>query len=156
MSYQIIDETRKSSFEKYSVNPVWPLLAVMLIGAWFGYLWFIINSIFLSSYYMKKEIAAIVAAILFSIGFILLLSHSYDQMLFPKIAIKYLLLLVVVIKLAAGYYLYLKQSHSFSLFEYFNDYEVRNGGLILLVGFVLLRNFDLAEHVPFWLYMAIG
>jgi len=44
--YRIADEPRPGALSQLAVNPLWPLLAVMLGGTWIAWPWFALNTFY--------------------------------------------------------------------------------------------------------------
>lgn len=136
--YIIIDEPRPSALARFTVNPMWPLFAFMFGGAFFSWLWSILNSFALGSANKTKEIALVIVGIS---GFFCVILGAYFLVsigVIEKINRDYFQLVLVLVELAVCYTLYVLQSPSFSIYEYFNG-KVMSGipGLILayLVGY---------------------
>ena len=49
MSYRIGDEPRPGALARVAVDPMWPLLAVMLGGVWLSWPWFVLNGVVVGS-----------------------------------------------------------------------------------------------------------
>lgn len=132
--YQIPDEPRPGGLVRYAVDPMWPLLTVMLAGHGFGGLWFIFNSHALGSPHKLRDWALALGAILLSTLLLLglLVAHENAHVLTTP-QFQYALLSVPVVRLAAAYMLYISQSTSAELLQYFGG-SLRNGfaGLVAL------------------------
>lgn len=138
--YVIADEPKPSALAHLVVNPVWPLFALMLGGTWLAIPWFVLNSIALGSPFMRRELA--IAAVLvasvaaFVIGINVWTEADPAAQAFFQDKIRYVLLVAIVMKLFAGYWLFALQSRSFSIHEYYGG-RVRNGILVVAAGFLL-------------------
>ena len=131
-TYEIIDEPRPGALSRFTVNPFWPLLSSMVGGAFFGWMWFFLNGVALGSPTRRQELLITILGFLayfvamFSMIFLVQsdsiawLSHDYTR------------ILLVAIGLIPSYWLFLKQSVAFELYQYFGGVEF-NGlpGLVL-------------------------
>lgn len=125
--YHIPDEPRPSGLVRYAVDPMWPLLSVMLAGHGIGGLWFIFNSHALGSPHKLRDWALGLGAILLStiLLFALLIAYENAHVL-TEPQFQYALLSVPVVRLTAAYMLYISQSTSAELLQYFGG-TLRNG-----------------------------
>ncbi|MBO9489890.1 hypothetical protein J7384_05900 [Endozoicomonas sp. G2_1] len=131
-SYQIVDEPRASRWSKKSVDPMWPLLAFMLGGAIFSWLWYALNSIALNSSSRNKELFIIGAALLVFTCMYIGLGALIEGGALADINIQYIKICITSIELIFCYKLYLMQQPSFDLYEYFNgDIASPAVGLVL-------------------------
>lgn len=137
--YRIVDEPIATGLQQYTVNPVWPLLSLMLAGTWLALPWFLINSHAMGSATRGKELRWILAAPAVSLVLLYALAHLHGHDIIPPTAIPYGLVVVVMWKLAAGYMVFMHQNRSFALHQYFGG-QVRNGLMVLLVGSFLLHD----------------
>src|SRR5262245_5445757 len=67
-AYQIADEPAPSTFAKYAVNPLFPMLAMMFAGVWFAWPWFAFNSFAIGSPTRRAELAWLVAGLFVPAG----------------------------------------------------------------------------------------
>lgn len=149
--YHILDEPRPSGLARLVVDPMWPLLACMLVSGSFGLTWLAFNAWAVGSVTRVRETWICALGILIALGlFILLAVLELD-----KPAMRYAFLGVVVIKLGAGYWASGLQQRSVELFEYFGG-KKQAGFLVLLVGMFVLRPM-LAEAAKQagWLYLLV-
>jgi hypothetical protein len=117
--YRIPDEPRPGALERVIVNPLWPLLALMLVGPWLGLPWLVFNSVALGSPSLRGDIAAAMAAIFGTLLFGWILMQPGVAQSIPRESIKYWLLIVVSLHLGFGYLIYLRQQSAYSIFEYY-------------------------------------
>jgi hypothetical protein len=132
--YSIADEPKPGGLSHLVVNPLWPLLAFMLGGTWFGWGWFVLNGVALGSATLRREISLVAAGfigsfVILSIGGIFLTSYDSNN----PIGIRFILLTVTVWKLTISYLLYVMQERSFAIYSYYNE-RVRNGLIIVILG----------------------
>lgn len=137
-SYRIIDEPTPGTLSKLSVNPVWPLLSFMLVGSWLAIPWFIFNGVAVGSPTIRREIAWCVAGLVVSAVFAVVLLIYYDFNNDATGQLKYLLLVLIVWKLAVMYVLYSLQSHTIELYEYYGG-VTKNGVFLLIVVFLFRK-----------------
>jgi hypothetical protein len=135
-AYRIQDEPAPSGLGHLIANPVFPLLSVMLAGAWLALPWFVFNSFALGSPTRRKELLLAVAAPLGMMALFLGLGLVYVLLDLSKGSLPYLQVLLVVWKLAVAYWLFDLQKRSFALHEYFGG-RVRNGLPVMAAGFLL-------------------
>ncbi len=55
-AYHIPDEPRPAGLAHMTVNPFWPLLCVMFVGAGFSWAWFVLNGIAMGSPTRRREL----------------------------------------------------------------------------------------------------
>ncbi|WP_295798627.1 hypothetical protein [uncultured Microbulbifer sp.] len=141
--YQIIDEPRPGALTRLAVNPFWPLLGFMFGGAFFSWVWSLINSLALGSPTRLRELFAILCGF---VGYFLLLfamSFLINLQVFEGLTHQYTRILLVGFSLIPSYYVYLRQSAAYELFEYFGG-KALNGIPILLAGYFVGSKFQLA------------
>ncbi len=136
-SYRIVDEPKPSPLSKWAVNPFWPFLALMLGGAGVGFAWFAFNAFAMGSATRVREwllvgAAFVGSALLAGLGMFLMLRGVLDTE-----SIAYAGTLLIIYKLAIGYFLHFSQARSFELFEYFGG--TPKNGLIALIALSLTR-----------------
>lgn len=137
-SYRIVDEPTPGPLSRLVVQPLWPLLALMLAGSWLGYPWFVVNAFAVGSPSRAKETfwAALgfVGSLALGVGLLALAGTG----VLPEPALPYAAVGIVAWRLGVGYVLYTLQSRSFHLYTYFGG-PVRNGLWVLLVAVVFMR-----------------
>jgi hypothetical protein len=117
-AYLIKDEPTRIG-NAFVMNPFWPLLGIMLGGAWLGAVLFGLNAWFLRGATWRRELVLLVAMILGAGLIAMLIGMAASAELLPKEAVKYALLAVTVWKLAIAYWVFFLQQISHSLYEYF-------------------------------------
>lgn len=142
--YRIEDEPRRGALSQLAVNPLWPLLCLMLGGFGLGSLWFLVNGFALGSPTRRREAFLVVvglsgAALLGGAWLI-----GLRMALIPEgAASEYGLLPLWVWKLTVGYCLYNWQSRTLQIYEYFGG-VLRSGLPLLILAAVVGRRAMLA------------
>jgi hypothetical protein len=152
-SYRIQDEPQPSLWSHFAVNPLWPLLSMMLAGVWLAWPWFIFNGFIIGSPTRWREliwiISGLVGNIILSVVVIMLINHFVQS----PTAMQYILLILLVWKLAVSYMVFMLQTETFELYEYYGG-VVKNGIWVLLIGTFLGRRFLYEILNPFvWLWI---
>jgi hypothetical protein len=132
-AYHIPDEPRPGGLAHVTVNPFWPMLCVMFVGAGLSWSWFVLNGIAMGSPTRKRELAIAIGGLVGNAVLLIGVFATHDRLGFPgEVTLPYLLLVVVVWKLGVSYVLYMLQAGSFGIYEYYGG-TVQNGwiGLIL-------------------------
>jgi hypothetical protein len=154
-TYRILDEPRASGLAQLVVNPLWPLLSLMLAGSWLALPWFALNAFALGSATRVRETLLVLswAPLLFALLYGLGALRLYAGV--PQAAMPYLVILITVAKLALGYVLMTLQQRSFALYEYFGG-RVRNGAIVVMAGTMLGRDAVLGRlgEPSFWTLLA--
>ncbi|WPO00581.1 hypothetical protein [Pseudomonas sp. MUP55] len=153
--YRIEDEPRPGALAKWAVSPLWPLLGLMLGGAWLGLPWFVFNSIAIGSPTRVREWllagVALVGSVL--IGFVLLqlVGGGYLQ---TQAQIQYALLVLVVWKLLLGYVLYMQQNATIEIYQYYGGELSRFGLPLALIGGFVLKGM-VVKWLPYTLWYLV-
>ncbi len=138
--YRIPDEPRPTGLVRYAVDPMWPLLAIMLSGNALGLAWFAFNSRALGSVSATREWAYIAGSLIGCVALAFLIRMAYDQGFLPdKASREYAMLAFVALKLSLAYALYISQSRSAEIIVHYGG-VLRNGIVGLLVCFVVARS----------------
>ena len=148
MSYRIEDEPQPGSLSQAAVNPVWPLLAVMLGGAGLSWPWFALNGFALGSPHRRQELAWAIGGFAGSVAILLLIFSLAHAGVLAGLGVSYALIGLIVWKLGVSYWLYTLQSRSFGLYRYFGG-PVKNGALIVFAA-LFLRSGLLGSLPLFW------
>lgn len=135
-SYQIADEPTPSTLARFVVNPVLPLLAAMLGGVWIAWPWFALNAVAVGSPTRRAELAWLGLGLVAIAVLAVLLFAAVGSGTLPAGATSYALLAVVVVKLAIVYAVYLMQSRTIEIYEYYGG-ALNNGVWVLVAAFVL-------------------
>jgi hypothetical protein len=148
--YRILDEPTPGALAGYVVNPIFPMLALMLAGTWLAAPWFAFNALALGSPTARREIGLATAMLAAAAALAFGLLAAYSHGLIGDRSIAYWALILVVWKLGFGYWLFMLQLRTFHLYEHFHG-RVRNGFLLLVVGLVARGHVqDLIQH-PLWI-----
>jgi hypothetical protein len=133
-SYQIADEPAPSTLARFAVNPLYPMLAAMLAGVWFAWPWFAFNSFAIGSPTRRAELTWLVVGLIVppAIGSALILARGAE--LLPASAGPYIGLAVIVAKLVIVYAVFLLQSRTIEIYEYYGG-KLVNGIWPLLAAF---------------------
>ena len=117
--YRILDEPRPGPLSHLIVNPFWPLLSLMLGGAWIAWPWFALNAVALGSASLRRELLLIAGAMstaaltVFATLWIARAIGAADAVSpYARIAL-------FVGKVSFAYALHLRQSSGLALYEYF-------------------------------------
>ena len=145
--YRIPDEPRPTGLIRYAVDPMWPLLALMLSGNALGLAWFAFNSRALGSATAMREWAYIAASVIGCVLLALAIGWAMQNGVLDDSAIQYAALAFPALKLSLGYALYVSQSRSTELILHFGG-VLRNGAVGLLVCFVIARSVLDTLQVP--------
>lgn len=130
--YRLPDEPRPLGLSRYAVDPLWPLLTLMLAGGGFGLAWFAFNSVALGSPTRGREWACVAlsvfgtVALVFTIG--VLLGSGWLR---PEHQ-AYAFLSLLLLKVGVAYTLYLMQQRCFEIFEHYGG-EPRNGMPLMIL-----------------------
>ena len=136
--YRIADEPSPGALSQVAVNPLWPLLAVMLGGTWIAWPWFALNTLAVGSTTKLRELLWVGGGFVGSAALVfgILASVAGGHLDAEGLVFQYVLVGLVVWKLWVSYRLYLLQTRTFHIYEYF-DGAVRSGWIPMLVAFYL-------------------
>lgn len=141
--YRLPDEPLPSGLSRYAVDPLWPMLTLMLAGNGFGLAWFAFNGFALGSPTRGRELALLALNLAGAVALLWLLGALGQAGWLPRRYMEYALLSVITLKLATGYALYMMQQRCFELWEYYGG-MARNGlPLLILATLFARRLFDL-------------
>ena len=133
-AYDISEEQQPGG---YAVSPLWPLLALMFAGGWMAWPWAVVNSFALNSPTRRQEIAWAIAAAVGSMVLaagILIWANEAQTEEDAVVRARYAMIALSVFKLACGYRIYMLQSRTVELFEFYGG-TLRNALPVVLVGF---------------------
>jgi hypothetical protein len=138
-TYHIPDEPRPIALSRFAVQPFWPLFGAMFGGSWLSWPWFVFNGFAIGSPTRNKEL--LLALVGFAGNFILKIGFGVllTAELLPEVLAPYLYLVILVWRLAISYWLYVLQSQSFGIYEYYGG-TVQNGVFILVLGYFVGRS----------------
>lgn len=134
--YRIVDEPRPSGLARWTVQPLWPFLAVMLGGAVVAWPWFAVNAYALGSPTRVRETLWAAGGFLGNVLLTWGLFELAELTRMTPLGARYAVVGLVVWKLAISYRLYLLQGRTFSLYRYFGG-TVRNGVVVVIAAFFL-------------------
>lgn len=154
-TYRIPDEPRPGALARFAVNPFWPLFGIMLAGAWLAWPWFVFNAWAVGSPTRLRETALAVVGLLgaAALGFGLLAAQGAG--LLDNRALQYALLAMPVFKIGVCYLLYVWQTRTFELYEYYGG-RVINGLPILILGIWFGRKAVLSAVPGAWWKLVMG
>ena len=134
--YHIPDEPRPGGLAHVTVNPFWPMLCVMFVGAGMSWTWFVLNGIAMGSPTRKRELALAVGGLIGNLVLLIGVGETYDRLgIDGRVILPYLLLVVLVWKLGVSYVLYMLQAGSFGIYEYYGG-NVQNGWIGLILAYL--------------------
>lgn len=148
--YRVPDEPTPGALAQLAVDPLWPLLATMLVGGWFGLPWLAFNAWAIGSATRISETVfcavAYVGAIAIAVGVsALLVGDALDLN-----TLRYLFLASIGWKLAFAYAAMFRQQASLELFEYYGGTK-RNGLPVVIIAAVVMGQFvaDASANHPY-------
>lgn len=147
-AYRLPDEPSPSGLSRYAVDPLWPLLTLMLAGGGFGLLWFAFNAAALGSPTRGREWGCIALSVIGAPVLVIAVTVAVGAgWLSPRNA-PYAMLSMLLLKVAVAYMLYLMQQRTFEIWEYYGG-EPRNGlPLMILLAVVGRGALDLSTLPP--------
>jgi len=139
-TYVIDDEPAKDGpLQKVIVDPMWPLLAVMLAGVWMGWPWLLLNGKALGSPNWRKQAQLLALGLAVTIGLAVAIVALWDaEIIRTRTHVRLALLVVTVWKLGISYKVHALQVGTFELFRYYGG-EPRQGARALILGVYLGR-----------------
>lgn len=149
-AYRLPDEPLPSGLARYAVDPMWPLLALMLGGNAFGLAWFVLNGLALGSPTRKREWACVALGLFGSAGLVFGLDALARAGWLQGSELRYAALSIVTLKLAVAYAIYMMQARCFEIWEHYGG-VARNGLPLLLLIAVVGRGFLATQTWPTWL-----
>ena len=134
--YHIPDEPRPGGLAHITVNPFWPLLCVMFVGAGMSWTWFVLNGFAMGSPTRKRELGIAVGGLMAEFVLLLGVLGMHDRLgIDGDLALPYMFLGVLVWKLGVSYWLYMLQADSFGIYEYYGG-NVQNGWIGLILAYL--------------------
>lgn len=144
--YQIADEPTPGTLAKFAVNPIFPFLAIMFGGVWIAWPWLAFNGIAIGSPTLRKELAwlgfGLLGLFVLATGLLYLIGMGTLE----GVGIQYAILCLTVGKLAAVYAVYVMQSHTIQIYEYYGG--VLRNGIIVIVVLLFVDRALLFESMP--------
>lgn len=131
--YRLPDEPLPSGLARFAVDPMWPLLALMLAGSGIGLAWFAFNSVALGSPTRAREWLYAALALAGSALLLLLLGLAASQSWLDPRQLRYAALSLLALKITLAYMIYMLQLRPHELWTYHGG-ESANGlpALVLL------------------------
>lgn len=153
--YRIDDEPQPGTLAKFAVSPLWPLLGLMMGGAWLGLPWFLFNSIAVGSPTRVRETALVAVSLVGSVLIgLLLIWLVRSGFIGSHAGVEYALLVLLIWKLAIGYVLYIQQNATVELYQYYGGVLNKFGLLVVLAGAFYVRKLVLGA-VPAQLWYLV-
>ena len=143
--YRIADEPAPTSLARLAVNPLFPFLTVMLGGAGLGYAWFALNSYAVGSPTKQREIFWLVGGLAVTAVLWIATQVALANGWLQTDDLPYALLVLIVAKLAATYAVYVLQSRTIEIYEYYGG-VLKNGLPLVIVA--MLFGGRLLEPLP--------
>lgn len=137
--YRLPDEPLPSGLDKYAVDPMWPLFAVMLGGNLFGLAWFAINGFALGAQGRGREFATMALSLFGTAAMIVGLGLAQANGWLQGVELQYAALSLVALKLGCAYMLYMWQASTYEIWEHYGG-QPRNGMVVLILVMFFGRN----------------
>ena len=151
--YRIIDEPAPTGLEQIIVNPLWPLLGAMFGGGVLGYPWFVLNSFALGGKRRFRDLGIALGSLALSAAALVVIALLASRLVLDPRSLPYAQLAPVGIRLAAFYWLFMRQEQSYGLYTYFGG-RSRNGVLVVAAGAFLGHR--LLAEAPVFLRLLLG
>ncbi|MGH8079337.1 MAG: hypothetical protein ACREP7_02100 [Lysobacter sp.] len=130
--YRLPDEPLPSGLSRYAVDPLWPLLTLMLAGGGFGLLWFAFNAAALGSPTRWREWGCVaLSAVGGPLLAVAIYAAEYHDLL-SAAQTPYASLSILLLKLGIAYALYMMQQRCFEIWEYYGG-QARNGMVMMIL-----------------------
>ena len=135
--YRIVDEPLPGPLHRAVVNPIWPMFAMMLGGAWLAWPWFLFNDWAMGSPRLARNAGWVAIGVGGSVALTVAALALVGLKVLPESAVPYAQIELLLWKLLVTYVLTLDQERSFELHQHFGGH-VANGMWMMLLGAVLL------------------
>ena len=132
--YQIVDEPTRSRLASFAVRPLWPLLGLMLGGAWLAWPWFAFNAFALGMRGRGRVFLWIAGAIGGSAAVVIGCLALYRAGRLSEDVWPWIHYVNVLLKLTVGYVLFEQEARAAELHAYFGG-RLRNAWPVLAVAF---------------------
>lgn len=123
---------------RYAVDPIWPLLALMLGNNAIGLAWFAFNTVALGTPAKTREYAYIAVSLAGSAAIFAALLAIHNAGFLHGSELRYAALSLTALKLCMAYALYLQQHRSFEIWEYYGG-KAANGLPVLILAYLAAR-----------------
>lgn len=130
--YRIADEPVPGGLAHIAVRPIWPLFAMMFVGPWFAWPWFVLNGFAVGSPTRLRELIGAIVGFAGSFGIVYAISHLVEGEVLTQTMLPYAGIVLIAWKISVSYWLYMLQERTFEIYEYFGGI-VRNGLFILIL-----------------------
>lgn len=153
--YRIADEPIPGRLAHLTVNPFFPLLAVMVGGFWLAVPWFALNGAAMGSATRRREWLWLAGGLLVTgaLGGALLYGLVSDVV--PARAVRYAVVGLVALRLVVAYAVFTLQQASFELHRHFGGL-VRSGVLVLVAAALVRPDRLLGRSGAFLLEVLVG
>jgi len=134
-TYILDDEpTDTGKLQPYIVDPMWPLLAVMMAGTWLGWPWLLLNGRALGSPHWQRQVRLLALGLgVTTLLALLIVALLNADIIRTRTQLQLALLVVTVWKLAISYKVHALQLGTFELYRYYGA-EVRSGLRVVVLG----------------------
>ena len=135
------------------VHPLWPLFAMMFVGVWLAWPWFLINEHLMKSDDLRRQLRLVALGFIGAFAFAFLVIALLRMQVLEVREARYAALLLVAWKLGVSYLLQGRQTNSFELWRYFGG-EPRKGLAVVIAGYFVAS--PLFARLPFgvlWLVL---
>jgi len=130
--YRIADEPVPGGLAHMAVRPVWPLFAMMFVGPWFSWPWFVLNGIAVGSPTRVRELIGAIVGFAGSFGIVYAIFHLVEAKVLTQAMLPYAGIVLIAWKISVSYWLYMVQARTFEIYEYFGGI-VRSGLVVVFV-----------------------
>lgn len=135
-TYRIVDEPTPGPAAQFVAAPMFPLLALMLGGAWLAWPWYIVNGWAMGSATRVRETVLVLGTTVCTAALAFIILGLEADKILTGVGIQLAVLLLTVLKLATAYWLHTLQAVGHQLFLYVRGGEdTGNGnawGMVLL------------------------
>lgn len=154
--YSLPDEPRPGALAHLTVQPIWPLFAMMFAGSGVSWIWFVFNGIAMGSPTRKREVGLAALGFAGAFGILLILGVTVREEWVSDRALIYLREFRLFWKLGISYWLYTVQARTFGIYEYFGG-PVRNGMIGVVAAYFVWRRLVLPwlDSTAPWLLMIL-
>jgi hypothetical protein len=150
--YHIIDEPRPRPISHLAVNPLWPFFGFIFAGVWLSWPWYVFNGYVVGSPTRRRELGITLAGLagvpVILVGF----GYLVGLQILPEASAPYIRLVLLLWKIGVTYWLYILQSRTFEIYEYYGG-RVRNGILVVIAFFYLW--IQARQILPPFLYLML-
>ena len=153
--YRIADEPIPGRLAGLTVNPFFPLLAVMVGGFWLAVPWFALNGAAMGSATRRREWLWLAGGLLVTGALGGALLHGLVTDAVPARAVRYAVVALVALRLVVAYAVFTLQQASFELHRHFGGL-VRNGVLVLVAAALVRPERLIGRSGAFLLEVLVG